>query len=99
MPVVLSVVRDTGPTLKPGMPIVWTANVAGGLAPLEYAFARWSYATSLWTLVQGYSWDNSWGWMPTPGDEGNYVLQVWIRRAGSTAPQDTYTTTPTFVVN
>ena len=99
MPVVLSVVRTSGTTLKPGMPIVWTANVAGGLAPLEYAFARWSYATSQWTLVQGYSWDNSWGWMPTPGEEGNYVLQVWVRRAGSTAPQDTYTTTPTFVVN
>jgi hypothetical protein len=99
IPVVLSVVRTSGTTLKPGMPIVWTANVAGGLAPLEYAFARWSYATSQWTLVQGYSWDNSWGWMPTPGDEGNYVLQVWIRKAGSTAPQDTYTTTPTFVIN
>ena len=99
MPTVLSVVRTSGTTLKPGMPIVWTANVAGGLAPLEYAFARWSYATSQWTLVQGYSWDNSWGWMPTPGDEGIYVLQVWIRRAGSTVPQDTYTTTPTFVIN
>jgi hypothetical protein len=98
-PTVLSVVRTSTSTLRPGMPIVWTANVAGGLAPLEYAFARWSYATSSWTLVQGYSWDNSWGWMPTPGDEGNYVLQVWIRKAGSTAPQDTYTTTPTFVIN
>jgi hypothetical protein len=35
MPTILSVVRATGTTLRPGMPIVWTANVAGGLAPLE----------------------------------------------------------------
>ena len=99
MPAIVSRRENTGTTLRPGMPIVWTAKVAGGLAPLEYAFARWNYATSQWTLVQGYSWDNSLGWMPTPGDEGSYVLQVLVRRAGSTAPDDTYTTTPTFVIN
>jgi hypothetical protein len=94
VPTILSIVRTSGTTLRPGMPIVWTANVAGGRAPLEYAFARWSNATQSYTLVQSYSWDNSWGWMPTPGEEGSYVLQVWVRRAGSTAPQD-HTTTPT----
>ena len=99
MPAIVSVTRDTGTTLKPGMPIVWTAKVAGGLAPLEYAFARWNSATLSYTLLQGYSWDNSFGWMPTPGDLGSYVLQVFVRRAGSTAAYDTYTTTPTFVVN
>ena len=35
MPVFVSLTRDTGTTLRPGMPIVWTAKVAGGLAPLD----------------------------------------------------------------
>ena len=99
MPAIVSLTRDTGTTLRPGMPIVWTVKVAGGLAPLEYAFARWNSATLQYTLLQGYSWDNSFGWMPTPGDIGSYVLQVFVRRAGNTAAYDTYTTTPTFVIN
>jgi hypothetical protein len=99
MPSVPTLTRDTGTTLRPGMPIVWTAKVAGGVAPLEYAFARWNSATLQYQLLQGYSWDNSFAWMPTPGDEGVYVLQVFVRRAGTTAAYDTYTTTPSFVIN
>jgi hypothetical protein len=99
MPSILSLTRDTGTTLRPGMPIVWTAKVAGGLAPLEYAFARWNSATLQYQLLQGYSWDNSLAWMPLVGEEGMYVLQVFVRRAGSTAAYDTYTTTPSFVIN
>ena len=45
MPTIVAVTRDTGTTLRPGMPIVWTAYLAGGRAPLEYAFARWNSAT------------------------------------------------------
>jgi hypothetical protein len=99
LPTIVAVNRDTGATLRPGMPLVWTATVAAGAPLSNTAFARWNSATQQWTLVQSYSWDNSYGWMPTPGEEGYYVLQVWVRRAGSTAPQDTYTTTPTFVIN
>jgi hypothetical protein len=98
-PVVVSIARATGPTLRPGMPIVWTAKVAGGTAPLEYAFARWNSATMQYTVVQNYSWDSSYGWVPMPGEEGTYVLQVLVRRVGSTAQYESYLTTPTFVVN
>ena len=99
MPVFVSLTRDTGTTLRPGMPIVWTAKVAGGVAPLEYAFARWNSTTLQYTLLQGYSWDSSFGWMPTPADLGSYVMQVFVRRAGSTASYDAYITTPTLVIN
>jgi hypothetical protein len=81
------------------MPIVWTATVAGGKAPVEYTFARYSYATGVWTTVQTYSWDNSYAWTPMPGDEGTYLLYVWVRRAGSTAAYEHYMFTPSFIIN
>jgi hypothetical protein len=99
VPTILSWSRDTGTTLRPGMPIAWTVKAAGGTAPLEYAYARWNSATLQYTLLQGYSWDSSYAWMPTPGDLGVYVLQVFVRRAGSTAAYDSYITTPSFVIN
>ena len=36
-------------------------------------------------MVQDYSWNNTYRWVPQIGDEGAYSVQVWIRRAGSSA--------------
>jgi len=98
-PAILSITRATGPTLNPGMPIVWSVKAAGGGAPLEYLFARYNAATQVWTTVQAYSWDNSYGWVPMANEKGTYLLAVFIRRTGSTLPYEQVAYSGSFIVN
>jgi len=98
-PAILSITRATGPTLNPGMPIVWTVKAAGGGAPLEYLFARYNAATQVWTTVQAYSWDNSYGWVPMANEKGTYLLAAFIRRTGNTAAYEQVAYSGTFIVN
>jgi hypothetical protein len=98
-PQIIAITRATGPTLNPGMPIIWTATAAGGGGPLEYLFARYNSATQQWTTVQAYSWDNTYGWVPQPGEEGTYLLSVFVRRTGSTLPYEQVAYSGSFIVN
>ncbi len=98
-PTILAITRSTGSTLNPGMPIIWTVKASGGGAPLEYLFARYNAATQVWTTVQAYSWDNTYGWVPGPGDLGTYNLYAFVRRAGTTVPYEHVAYTGTFIVN
>ncbi len=63
-----------------GTPITWTAAAgSGGIAPYSYQF--WVFNGSAWTIGRDWSASNTWIWEPPAG--GNYVIQVWVRNAGS----------------
>jgi Fibronectin type III domain len=73
----------------PGNPVRWTATVAGASSvQLEYKFLLFSQATGAWTVLRDYATSNQASWTPTT--TGNYSLQLWARRVGSTAAYDVY---------
>ena len=86
------------PTLpvRAGLLITWTATATGGVAPYQYLFARYSFATAAWTVVRPYSGTNTFAWTPTQAEVGKYMLQVWVLNSGSSATFDAYKTTAAF---
>ena len=77
-----------------GDPITWNA-VAAGPGPLEYSFYLFSQSSNTWT-VRPWGPSSSYTW--TPSAAGNYSLQVWVRRQGSTAPYDAFKGTDVFQI-
>ncbi len=72
-----------------GGDVIWTANVTGGQAPLQYQF--WRYKNGVgWTMAQAYSTTKTYTWSTTCADAGTYTVQVWVRNAGSTATYDAW---------
>jgi hypothetical protein len=98
-PTVQSLKIDTGNAVLVGTPLNVVARASGGPGNLEYRFFRYSMTTQSWTLVQDYSWDNSFGWVPGPLDRGLYTFQVWVRRAGSSASVEAFLSSQTLQVN
>jgi glucose/arabinose dehydrogenase len=92
-PIVTSFVASPAPPQHFGVPITWTAVATGGIAPLQYRFLRYKYATGVWTTVQDYSTSNTLAWSPAASDVGAYNLEVWVRNAGSTAAYDAWSGT------
>jgi hypothetical protein len=84
-PTVQSVKIDPGNAVLVGTPLSVVARASGGPGNLEYRFLRYSLSTQSWTIVQEYSWDSSFAWVPGPLDRGLYTFQVWVRRSGSSA--------------
>ncbi len=84
-PSVSAITRDAPAPLTVGMPITWKAKGGGGPRPLEYRFWRHDVTRGTWTIAQDYSWDDTYSWVPSAGEEGSYMLQVWVRRTGSSA--------------
>ena len=82
VPAILTFVRSPGSITGVGRPMMFTATAAGGGSPLEYLFARYSYATGQWTTVQTYGWDNTYGWVPTAAERGTWLVSVFVRRTG-----------------
>jgi len=78
--------------LVAGQPTTWTVHGGPGL---EYKF--WIYGAAGWRVLQDYS-DASHVLHWSPARAGDYILQVWVRRAGSTAPWDAVQTTTVFSV-
>jgi hypothetical protein len=72
-------------TVAVGTPITWTAIAGGGPGPLEYEFWGYNFSTGAWTLLQDYSWNNQFSWVPLAADAGTYGIQVWVRRSGTAA--------------
>ena len=68
-------------------PIIWTAVVSAGVAPLQYQFQRYSVTTGLYTVVQNWSTSHTFSWTPTPAEAGRYFIGVYVRNAGATASQ------------
>jgi hypothetical protein len=79
-----------------GTPITWTATANNG--PVEYTFWRYSQSSGTWTQVQGWSSANTFTWTPGTGERGTYMLQVWVRRAGSTANYEDWASTGSFAI-
>jgi subtilisin family serine protease len=92
---VSSLIANVATPTTVGTPITWTATTTGGTPPLEYAFYRWESATG-WVLVQAYSTLNTYTW--TPGAPGTFVVEVWVRSAGSVAPYDAWLNGATLIV-
>jgi hypothetical protein len=62
-----------------GTPVTWTAGAVGGIGPYTYQFHVFDGAS--WTLGRDWNTDNTWTWIPPI--PGAYLLQVWVRAAGS----------------
>jgi hypothetical protein len=73
---------DTAFPVGVGQSITWRAFAIGGNGPFEYQF--WVYDGTNWTLGQGYCPSNTFAW--NPPTSGTYLLQVWARHIGSSAP-------------
>ena len=78
-----------------GTPITWTATAASGIHPLQYQFWRLKQGVG-WVVAQAFSPSNTFTWTPGPPDVGTYLLQVWVRSAGSSEPFETWGATPFF---
>ncbi len=99
LPTITSVTANTTFPKLYGTAITWTANATGGIAPLQYRFIRYSYATSAWTIVRDYAASNTFTWTPSLSEIGKYFFQVWVLNAGSTAFYDAYASTAAFDIS
>ncbi len=97
VPVVFSFTANVAFPATVTNPITWTASAAGGTAPLHYRFWRLRQGVG-WTMVQDYGPSDTFRWTPTSGEDGTYLLQVWVRSAGSTAAYEAWRGTDYFSV-
>jgi hypothetical protein len=91
--VVTTIPTVTGLTVGPlpltaGVPATWTATATGGTPPLQYQFWLLDMASGKWSLLRDYAASNQAPW--TPAAPGNYIVQVWVRSAGSTASYEAW---------
>ncbi len=84
---VTSFTRDVQ-NIAGGMAVHFTATTDGGQSPVQYKFYR--YLNGVWTLVQDYGASSTYTWQTASTDAGSYIMQVWVRSAGSTAPYDAW---------
>jgi hypothetical protein len=95
---VTALTPSPAPPQPTGTKITWTVSTSGGTAPLQYQFLRYNVTTAAWTLVQPYSTSNTYAWTPGPAEAGSYVLEVWVKNAGSSKSWDAYLTGPRFTI-
>lgn len=81
---------------RTGVPITWKAAAAGRGGLLHYKFWRYSAVAGRWTVAQDYGPSDTYTWAPGRSDLGQFAIQVWIRRADSTASYDTWAGTALF---
>ena len=62
-------------------------------------FWRQDQATGTWNIVQDYSSQNSFTWTPAIGEEGTYVIRVWVHVPGSSEAFDARRSTSPFTVS
>ena len=96
--VIGSLEADAALPAPTGAPITFKVKASGGPAPLQYRFYRLNKQTNVWTMVRDYSTADSFTWTPAATDEGAYNVQVWVRRAGSTAAYDAFRTSDTISI-
>jgi hypothetical protein len=84
----------------PNNPVNWTAKVAGSTSsgiPLEYQFWVLDVRTGKWTVMRNYGPSASAVWVPTAA--GDYAVQAWARRAGTSVAYDTWAGSGNFTVS
>jgi hypothetical protein len=73
----------------PNNPVTWTAKVAGSTSTaLEYKFWVQDLRTGVWSVMRDYNPSPQAVWVPTT--PGQYGVQAWARRPGTSAPYDTW---------
>jgi hypothetical protein len=68
--------------------VTWRATAVGGIGPLQYQFWLLEPGTG-WRVLQEWSARNVTTW--TPAIPGSYIIQVWVRSAGSSLPYEAWT--------
>ncbi len=81
-----------------GTPITFTASASGGSGSLEYKFWRYKVGSG-WTMAKDYSTSNTLDWTPAPTETGDFVIQAWVRVAGSASSYDAYGSLGTFTIS
>ncbi|MBY0496927.1 MAG: hypothetical protein K2Y23_22180 [Cyanobacteria bacterium] len=78
----ISIAADRTAPQPAGTPIVWTATVDGGQAPLQYKWWFWNGGASIpqgdWTSSETFVWTPPFG-------NANYGVKAWVRSAGNTS--------------
>jgi hypothetical protein len=92
----VSLVSDIALPATAGTTVTWTAAATGGTGPLEYQF--WRLDAGHWTMVQGYSAQNTYGWITTAADLGQHAVQVRVRTIGSSSAYESQLTSGLFDV-
>ena len=82
LPTLTGVIATT-PPYHAGEALTWRADAVGGAGVPYFAFHRLD--ADGWHLVQPYSTNNIYTWIPAPGDAGAHALQVWVRNGDSLA--------------
>lgn len=94
----VKIAADVDFPTPPNNPVHWTATIAGSSTEnLEYKFVLLTHATAVWSVIRDYTSSNAVTW--TPPATGDYTLQVWARRVGSTAAYDVWGSTETLIVS
>jgi hypothetical protein len=81
-----------------GVTTTWTAEAYSAVGPVEYRFWLYDGVTGAWQIVQDYSSDNTYSVTWQPEQAGPAVLQVWVRRVGSTASYEAWKSSGTFTI-
>jgi hypothetical protein len=84
-------------TLTVGIPMTWTVGVSGGVPPVQYQFTRDDNGTPV--VVQDFSTNGAYIWVPSAADVGTHRLQVAVRNAGSSSAGDDFAITDYFQVS
>jgi hypothetical protein len=95
---ILSLSPNVASPAPAGTAITWTALASGGVAPLQFEFWRYNYATGVWSVVQPYSPTNTYTWTPAPGDAGTYIIGVWVAGSGFVGSFEASATTTAYVI-
>jgi hypothetical protein len=91
---VVNLTSDVASPQAVGTSVRFTANAAGGAAPLQY---KWStFDGSSWMAVTGWSGAATFNWKP--GAPGSYQIAVAVRSSGSSADQGEASTQVTYVM-
>jgi hypothetical protein len=83
--------------VAPGSPVDWNADIPDPTANFEYEFWVYSVTSATWSLGKTYGPAHTFTW--TPANTGNYYVQAWARRVGSSLSYEVFVSTNQLVVS
>jgi hypothetical protein len=79
-----------------GSPVTFTGVGSSATGAVEYRFVLLHQETGQWSLLREYDALNSVAW--TPRLPGSYVVQLWVRRRGTSVSFESYVNGPPLTV-